>query len=139
MAFTPFIESDQPTMAAFNEKFSEAISTAINGALDADIKVETGSYTGTGKYGKSNPNRLTFDFVPKLVIVSGQGNSSNTGAGFIYCWGSKKYTLIYASYGGAQTTCVVSSADKTMNWYDTQLVDYQCNNSKFVFNYIAIG
>ena len=139
MAFTPFIESDQPTMAAFNEKFSEAISTAIEGALDADIKVETGSYKGTGVYGKSHPNSLTFDFVPKLVIVSGQGKSSDTGAGFIYCWGSGKYTLLYAGYGGAQTSCVVSLAGKTMNWYDTQIVSFQCNDSGYIFNYIAIG
>lgn len=101
--------------------------------------IETGSYVGTGTYGSANPCSLTFDFVPKLVIVSGQGNSSNYGAGFIYCWGSTKYTLIYGGYGGAHPTCVVSLADKTMNWYDTNSVNDQCNDSKFVFNYIAIG
>lgn len=108
-------------------------------AIANGVKIATGSYVGTGTYGANNPNSLTFNFVPKLVIVSGQGNSINTGAGFIYCWGSKKYTLLYASYSGTQTTCVVSLADKTMNWYDTQSVDNQCNDSKFVFNYIAIG
>lgn len=102
-------------------------------------KIDKGSYVGTGTYGASNPNSLTFDFVPKLVIVSGQGNSSNYGAGFIYCWGSGKYTLIYGEYGGAHPTCVVSLAGKTMNWYDTNSVNDQCNDSKFVFNYIAIG
>ena len=103
------------------------------------VQIATGSYVGTGTYGASNPNSLTFDFVPKLVIVSGQGNSSNYGAGFIYCWGSKKYTLIYAEYSGARPSCVVSLADKTMNWYDTKGNYYQCNDSGHVFNYIAIG
>lgn len=34
------------------------------------------SYVGTGTYGKSNPNSLTFDFVPKAIMVrdNGQGN-----------------------------------------------------------------
>ena len=31
--------------------------------------MECGSYVGTGTSGASNPNRLTFGFVPKLVIV----------------------------------------------------------------------
>lgn len=103
------------------------------------VQIATGSYVGTGTYGASNPNSLTFDFVPKLVIVSGQGDSNNYGAGFIYFWGSKKYTLIYVEYSGARPSCVVSLADKTMNWYDTKGNYYQCNDSGHVFNYIAIG
>lgn len=31
--------------------------------------IETGSYFGTGTYGSSNPNSLTFGFKPKLIIV----------------------------------------------------------------------
>jgi hypothetical protein len=33
------------------------------------LKVQTGSYTGTGKVGASNPNKITFTFTPKIVIV----------------------------------------------------------------------
>ena len=32
-------------------------------------KIATGSYTGTGTYGSSNPNSLTFEFDPKIVFV----------------------------------------------------------------------
>lgn len=32
-------------------------------------KIETGSYVGTGTYGANNPCSLTFDFVPKLVLI----------------------------------------------------------------------
>ena len=44
MGFVPFVEGDQPTMAAFNEKFTQAIEAAIAGGL----VVETGSYVGLG-------------------------------------------------------------------------------------------
>lgn len=32
-------------------------------------KIATGSYVGTGKYGSNNPNSLTFEFDPKLVLI----------------------------------------------------------------------
>ena len=49
-----------------------AIKTLINGAnanADTKAKIATGSYTGTGTYGSSNKNSLTFDFEPKLLVV----------------------------------------------------------------------
>lgn len=32
-------------------------------------KIQTGSYVGTGTYGKNNPCSLTFDFAPKFVMI----------------------------------------------------------------------
>lgn len=61
MAFTPFVETDQPTMAEFNEKFQECIAEA----LSHDVQIETGSYVGTGV----NPVTLTFSFTPQFVII----------------------------------------------------------------------
>lgn len=62
MAFVPFVESDQPTMANFNEKFQQAIA--------AGTQFAHGSYTGSGTYGASNPTKLTFPFKPYAVIVA---------------------------------------------------------------------
>lgn len=141
-ALVGVVKSDNPNAypkSGFSgEYYYEYLGSPFENAQIA-AKIDKGSYVGTGTYGESHPNSLTFDFVPKLVIVSGQGKSSDTGAGFIYCWGSGKYTLLYAGYGGAQTSCVVSLAGKTMNWYDTQMVNFQCNDSGYIFNYIAIG
>ncbi|WP_298030305.1 hypothetical protein [uncultured Dysosmobacter sp.] len=72
MAFTPFVESDQPTMAAFNEKFRELIAEAVGQAP----KIEMGSYVGTGTSGKENPVCLTFNFVPKLIAIGAFKSSS---------------------------------------------------------------
>lgn len=38
--------------------------------LDDYAKIQTGSYTGTGTYGSSNPNSLTFNFVPQSFIIT---------------------------------------------------------------------
>ena len=40
------------------------------GCLGDKVRVQVVSYVGTGTYGKNNPCNLTFDFPPKLVIIS---------------------------------------------------------------------
>lgn len=44
--------------------------------LDDYAKIQTGSYTGTGTYGSSNPNSLTFNFSPKSIQFSGTNLST---------------------------------------------------------------
>lgn len=122
MAFTPFIESDQPTMAAFNEKFSEAISTAINGALDAGTKLETGSYVGTGTYGSANPCSLTFDKLPKAIIISNVKESSGYCATGIIL--PTENTTIGAVHGDINNDSIsqrliVTISGTTVKWYST--------------------
>ena len=51
-------------------------------------KIATGSYVGTGTYGASNPCSLTFDFVPRFVLIIedyqvmlGSGEINHSGSG----------------------------------------------------------
>ena len=58
------------------EKYNQLMETIQNKTEDTVKTVyylssETGTYTGTGTYGSSNPNSLTFDFVPKVVEILG--------------------------------------------------------------------
>lgn len=131
MAFTPFVETDQPTMANFNEKFLEILSE--------DIKVEAGSYVGTGTYGESNPNSLTFDFTPKAVFIFGTKAPNNTGASMMYFWGADSFTLILSGLSGAEPSGTASVSGNTMSWYDTREAYYQCNKSSRTYNYLALG
>jgi len=45
------------------EDITDKIASILGGT-----KVEVGSYIGTGTYGASNPNKLTFSFEPKVVF-----------------------------------------------------------------------
>lgn len=103
------------------------------------VKIATGSYVGTGKYGKSNPNTLTFDFEPKAVFIFGTKASNDAGTSMMYFWGDSSFTLIYASYSGALPSGTVSVSGNTMSWYDTSQTYYQCNQSNRTYNYIALG
>ena len=123
-------------------------------------KVITGSYTGTGTYGSSNKCTLTFDFEPKLVIVS----NSHMGAGFGTSFNStysgamvavRPTTGIHGS--GSLATDIGSTSvkevrhtfdwgEKTFSWYTaTQLAGYsmtasaQYNKSGTTYYYLAIG
>ena len=67
---------------------------ALASAMGA-AKIQTGSYVGTGTYGASNPNSLTFNFQPKLVGINnvdaqyfsyGQDGSTLSASHLVVWW-----------------------------------------------------
>ena len=97
-------------------------------------KIATGSYAGTGTYGSSNPNSLTFDFEPKLVLLSQNYNN-----------GIHVAPLIRGSnYAGVQnsantTVLTVSWNGNSVYWYSKDSAALQFNNSNRTYAYVAIG
>jgi len=59
--------SDAPSPSGKITQDGEDITNKIASILGG-TKVEVGSYIGTGTYGASNPNKLTFSFEPKVVF-----------------------------------------------------------------------
>jgi len=55
---------DDFRLPEINENFA-----ALDQILTTKTRKEVGAYTGTGKCEKANPNRLTFEFPPVLLIV----------------------------------------------------------------------
>lgn len=116
----------------------------IDAALAAGTKVETGSYTGTGTCGDGNPSSLTFDFVPKLVLIIG-----NAWCGFITQDYNKGLFIGIMQYlPNARAT--VTWSDSTLTWYAISYSSYngyyanlspeaQLNFSATTYHYIAIG
>lgn len=107
-------------------------------------QIATGSYFGTGTYGKSNPNTLTFDFVPKLVIIKGVQptvfiNPSTDGCTWIDSCKGGEY---HATWNGNTLSWWGGDSDY---WYgggsstsDTE-ADGQLNEARVVYRYLAIG
>ena len=58
-----------------NADKAAALQTAL--ASCGNCKIVYGTYTGTGKYGRENPNKLTFSGKPVLVIVQAQSNTTD--------------------------------------------------------------
>ena len=113
----------------------------------------TGRYIGTGTYGKDNPNSLTFDFEPKLVIITGvdktEGGTEYFYSGtMFYLWGAATANVIYnrASFSlgdissqPAFANNIVSVEGKTMKWWGKAYRQQQCNDTTAVYGWIAIG
>ena len=120
------------------------------GQLGAKVQVATGSYTGTGTYGKSNPNSLTFDFAPKFVWILGRGETGGPweSAGTS---GLVPMDVLTTSYvenyipadSGQYTSSKKSSDGKTLTLYtrrtDGTAARDQLNISGSVYYYIAIS
>ena len=111
----------------------DALMTALGGG-----KMQAGTYTGTGTFGASNPSKLTFNFVPKLVIVLRSGNLNMTyGSGGFFLWLMNGSIVDTNTAGYALDSIALNS--KTLTWYETTAAAYQFNAEGKVYNYIAIG
>lgn len=142
MAFVPFVESDQPTMAAFNEKFQQILDVT----LGADVKIETGSYVGNGAYGASNAKSLTFSFVPELLFVGRHNSIMDLSIFPVFAFNSE-FDTTQTQYGclfdqTIQPFGYAKLNGTTVTWYGTTETNHLNVNSapqKTTYDYIAIG
>lgn len=123
------------------------------GPLCDRARIATGSYTGTGTYGESNPNSLTFAFEPKLVFMFKDKlplymNVDTTEAHPVYGTTigmttaySKSLFNIYGRRSGDDYYLYAkkSSDGKTLSWYHGAGANDQMNGSGATYQYIAIG
>ena len=106
---------------------TSALQAATKNYVDSNsVKLQTGSYTGTGAYGSGSRNRLTFNFVPKGFIVhTWQYGLSNQR---ILHW--------FNETGDDRTVFTVSG--KTLSWY-SESEDIQMSESGKKYTWIAFG
>lgn len=112
------------------------------GKLGDKARAQVVSYVGTGTYGESNPNSLTFDFVPKLLFVMMNATTKTSVGAYPYANGWEN--MFIWAYGVAKT--LVSRYDltftqngKTISWYSSTSDDRQCNWSGVKYTAVAIG
>lgn len=117
------------------QEYEEAGSFAdIFGDAVPVPRIETGSYTGTGTYGTSNPTSLTFGFEPFLLMISGLSNQ-NTDGPFIAMNPGQGICIPR----GAEGTAIMTWQGETVSWYNTRNDAYQMNDAGRTYNYVAIG
>lgn len=99
------------------------------------VKVEVGSYVGTGTYGSSNPNSLTFGFKPK--IWGWYASSSNNNTYINYMIG---YSFPFGiNTRSGSSNIYISYVDSTVSWYHTGSASNQNNSVGTIYYYYAIG
>ena len=100
-------------------------------------KCASGSYKGTNTYGVNKPNTLTFDFVPKLVIVSKRGETNAIGGG-TFIWINPDTILNFLN-NGSTYWCHPTLEGTTLSWYSSEGASYQLNSSSYDYDYFAWG
>ena len=114
-----------------NQTDIETLKTAI-AAVSGAAKIQTGSYVGTGTYGESNPCSLTFDFVPRCIIIfRNVANHSNFTGTFV------NPSTSYEGTTWADSKC--SWSNKSMSWRNDGSARNQLNESGHAYNFVAIG
>ena len=122
-AWTP---EDGVLLSEFNENFE-----AIDAAVGAVPRLHFGTYTGTGTYGVSHPNTLTFPFQPQFLLI---WDTSSLGSCIIATYGQTLYTT--ANSHGRNTTTWNGT---TLTWYYANDAYIQMNERNVVYNYLIIG
>lgn len=142
--------SDSVVMADFNAdnaKLEQAL-------LDTKTKFQTGSYVGTGTYGQDNPNMITFDFRPKLVIIVPEPISLGThqcltngesASPLIAIEGAATFSMSFDD--GIYNSSYYNSAlinlfweNTTIRWYSNESNAHtQYNSENLTYRYLAIG
>lgn len=95
----------------------------------SSARIETGSYVGTGSYGKTNKNEILFDRIPVIVIVSSTDNNN-----------SYSFTWIEGVSASATTTSkqVYSRELNKFIWYSTNNAQSQLNAADAAYFYVAV-
>jgi len=130
-------------------------------AVAKGCRIATGSYVGTGAWGESSPNKLTFSFTPKVVFVVQYFNSASGVYGPIYSSqkasnavmvadtltesfqsGNGFYELGYINDEARYSYGKKSKDGKTFYWYfsyDKDRSSSQLNSKGDVYYWVAIG
>ena len=127
--YGPIQYLNSPNADAYPSGIVEGIQYDVLGKIGDKLQIQTGSYVGSGVYGVRNQNSLTFNFIPKIVIVMRQ----------TLTYLDIKSTCIYIGQPGLESSKLFMLNDKTLSWYNTNSAAEQCNYSNAVYYYIALG
>lgn len=135
---------NSPSPDAYPPAVSDGYTYALLGQLGERVRIATGTYTGTGTYGSSNPNSLTFGFEPKLVIVSATSLTIGYGSTITRSnwklWIGQPNAYVGYANGNVEDTYIVKG--NKFSWYNSSYhgsADMQLNDSGQTYYYIAIG
>ena len=109
-----------------------ALQTAL--ASCGNCKIVYGTYIGNGKSGSANPNKLTFDGKPVLVIVQAQSNTTDFDFHLRLVRGCG---WAVGDHGNYSYTNSVAWGENYVSWYNNK-AETQFNLQGSVYSYIAL-
>lgn len=135
------LKAEADARAAADSTASKALSALEQTVTKSMLcRIKYGSYTGNGKTGKANPNTLSCDFYPVLLIVSKIDEYSNITRA-VAIRGISKF-----GSGVSNRLNINTWSERGVSWYsetetDTyyNACDVQLNTSGIVYQYLILG
>lgn len=135
------LKAEADARAAADSTASKALSTLEQTVTKSKLcRIKYGSYTGNGKSGKADPNTLSCDFYPVLLIISKIDEYSNITRA-VAIRGVSKF-----SSGAGNRLNINTWSERGVSWYsetetDTyyNAYDVQLNTSGIVYQYLMLG
>lgn len=101
------------------------------------VKIENGTYVGTGTSGSRNPNTLTFGFEPKVLFIDVYDSATHCTACAVR--GRRSITTTLADNGYSRD-CIFTWSGQEVSWYSEDgNAGYQLNTSNTPYYYVGIG
>lgn len=135
------LKAEADARAAADSTASKALSALEQTVTKSKLcRIKYGSYTGNGKSGKANPNTLSCDFYPVLLIISKIDEYSNITRA-VAIRGVSKF-----GSGAGNRLNINTWSERGVSWYsetetDTyyNAYDVQLNTSGLVYQYLILG
>lgn len=135
------LKAEADARAAADSTASKALSALEQTVTKSKLcRIKYGSYTGNGKSGKANPNTLSCDFYPVLLIISRIDEYSNITRA-VAIRGVSKF-----GSGAGNRLNINTWSERGVSWYsetetDTyyNAYDVQLNTSGIVYQYLMLG
>ena len=115
---------DTPNLAAWN---------AIAGCA-GNVRIVTGTYVGTGTYGKSHLNSLSFDGTLLRISIAKQDDNEN----LYRCTLDASSPIPSVLYGTIYYSLYCTWTDNKVTWYQTENAERQFNKSGATYRYFAL-
>lgn len=101
------------------------------------VRIETGSYVGTGTSGQNNPTTLTFSFEPKILFIKDCAETSYAGVVTPAIYPGEGMGVINPS--GTIGYATVQWSENSVSWFSNDGSAYQLNGSGTTYSYLALG
>ncbi len=98
------------------------------------LKATTGSYTGTGEYGKDYPVKITLPFEPMLFFVAIKNDGGGFGESRSAYWWKGNTELMYSN-----SNVGIQVIKNTISWFDNSSASNQFNATGTPYTYFALG
>ena len=112
---------------------SDAVPDDVFKLFANGIKAEVGSYTGTGTYGSSNKNIITFFEKPIAVVVKGRTVGSG---GFVWTYGCSSGPSMF--YNNTFPALIIEWTNNSISWFSTAASNVQLNDYGKQYDYVVL-